>query len=760
MQNSLIVTRTLAAVALLGVAASAGCARSGAADALEAMREGDQFIEAGQPLRAVEAYERAVKVAPNDAQARAKLSRAYEGVGRWGPAAAEAARAADLQPGDLDAKLRAASLVLNVRRFEDAANMASSVLRERPDDPQALVVVANATARLPNIWHALNLLAPSLRPERRFHEERIKIRPPVSPESDRTAEEILRKLARATSEAEPQIALANLLWATGRPEDSAELLRALADRLPQNQAVNHALGAYYLSRDRIADGEKYLKQAAATAVPENRVSRWMLVGHYEYHRRDAEALALLEQMLADRLSFTEASLRSAAIFWRQQRLGEALGRVDALLARHAKEPRALAMKAQVLYAVGNFSGAAEVARAALAVDPDSSRGHFALGQSLAATGNVDDAFTELRHAVRLEPSALDIPVVATRLALATQQYALALEYGRESARKRPGEEEPAFAIVAAHLGLRQFAEAETALQPLLKRHAESFEAYVLLGRIREAQGRRPAARDAYRRAAELNPGSLEALGGLVALDLAERNTSAARARVHQALARNPDEAGYLQLASRVFHADGDVAQSEAMLRRALILDPARIGAAMQLAALLEGQHRQKEALAVLRTGLQMRPAATEARTQLGRLLESIGQPNEARAEYERVLVQDSAAVVAATRLALLQLADGGNPDETLRLLARARQRAPTDPDVSHALGVVHVQGGRVKVAIPYLEEASRVRPQDPTFWYVLGTAYAADKQPAKAREALTRALAIDAPFPERDQARAALDALR
>jgi tetratricopeptide (TPR) repeat protein len=739
----------------------AACAGTDAASSRrQAELDGDRFTESQQLGRAVEAYQQAVKADPDDGLLRVKLARAYQRAGRWDAASTEAARAADLLPNDLDVRLTAASLMLGVRRYEDAAMAASSVLRERPEDPQALVVLGNATARLQTSWWALFSLADRLDPANRFHSERIKVRPPVSREEDLAAEQTLRKAISVATNDEPRLALVNFLWAAGRLDESADLLRQLADRAPGDATLHHALGAYYVSRNRTADGEKYLRNAAATQPPQNRAPRWRLVNHYEAQHRDTEALAVLDAMLGDAGVFADASIRSAEIFWRQQKLGETLRRVDGLLARNPKEPRALAIKARVLYAAGNFAAAAATAKTALAVDPDSGGAHFALGQTLAATGRLDEAFSELREASRVDPKTAEIPVAVARLALATGRNDVALEYAREARRKQPDDQEPALAVVTALVRLQNPAMADRELAPLLTRYPESADVFVLLGQIREAQGRRPAARTAYQRAVGLNPGSLGALAGLVSLDLMERQIPAARTRVEQALARHPTEPGYLQLASRVYAAEGDLALAESTLRRALTVDSGWGGVALQLAEMLQNQNRLQDAVGVLEAALQSRPSATEVRTRLAVLLEAMGRRDEARVQYERVAAQDAGAALAAARLALLQVAGGANPDEPLRVLARARQRAPENPDVSHALGWVHLQSGRAAVAIPYLEEAARARPRDPTFLYVLGAAYIADKQPAKARDILTRALQLDAPFPDRDKARAALDALR
>jgi Flp pilus assembly protein TadD len=63
------------------------------------------------------------------------------------------------------------------------------------------------------------------------------------------------------------------------------------------------------------------------------------------------------------------------------------------------------------------------------------------------------------------------------------------------------------------------------------------------------------------------------------------------------------------------------------------------------------------------------------------------------------------------------------------------------------------------LALPQLEDAVKGSPRNALFQYHLGTAYARAGQPAKARQALTRAIATDPAFSERAQAQAELDLL-
>jgi Flp pilus assembly protein TadD len=63
------------------------------------------------------------------------------------------------------------------------------------------------------------------------------------------------------------------------------------------------------------------------------------------------------------------------------------------------------------------------------------------------------------------------------------------------------------------------------------------------------------------------------------------------------------------------------------------------------------------------------------------------------------------------------------------------------------------------IALPYLERAARGQAENPVFLYHLGVAYEALAEMAKARDALTRALALKGNFPGADEARTLLKSI-
>ena len=122
---------------------------------------------------------------------------------------------------------------------------------------------------------------------------------------------------------------------------------------------------------------------------------------------------------------------------------------------------------------------------------------------------------------------------------------------------------------------------------------------VLLGTVQAALNNAQAARATFTRALEANRDSLDAIAGLVSLDLKGGALAEARQRVDQALASHANNAGYLMLAASVYAAQNDMARTEQALRQALTIEPANASAALSLADALSRQRQAGAAIKVL-----------------------------------------------------------------------------------------------------------------------------------------------------------------
>ncbi|MEQ1575224.1 MAG: tetratricopeptide repeat protein [Vicinamibacterales bacterium] len=736
---------------------ASACRNNDALTKAEALQRGDELVERKQYGEAIAFYQAAVASDPRDGVARLKLASTYRYAERWGEAIREGIRAADLLPDDQDAQLLGIWSLLSQERYLDVVERASVMLKRTPDSPALLVHFANAKARFSNSTFVLSRLDEAWRLGRDAESVRLHLRPEVAQSDDRAAEAAFRRaLEIDPTMSDARLGLAGLLWAVGRLDDGAVVLQEQADEEPGHAFLNRTLGLFYVSRSRHAEAEKYLKVAAALG---DRDSRLALADFFIRGNRGEEALPILNEIAAGEDPGAGVALRAADIELRLGRREQALQRAEKILAREPNNPRALRIKAEVLFSSGAFDQALRVADAAVAAGPGASEARAVLARSLLATGDLGRAFDEFAEAYRLNPSDAQVTRDLANLALALNRDKVALEFARTSVRLDPNDRGASVALVKALIRARDFSTADRTLAPLLAKESTSADLLVLLAAIQASRGGHDVARSTYLRALQADRHSFEAVSGLVALELEDRQIARARQRIDQAVLEHPSDPGYLLLAVRVSRAEGDAPRAESTLRTILAKDPAHVVAALELADVLTRQNRREDATRVIDQALARRPSSLELQVVQANLLEETGHIAEARTRYEKIVAAHADAYAVSARLAALYANQGDNLDVALGLASTAKQGAPDDPAMGDALGWVYVRKGLPRLAIQHLEEAVRAEPANALFRYHLGIAYQKGSQSQKARGELTRALGLDPNFPGAADARAALNTL-
>jgi tetratricopeptide (TPR) repeat protein len=284
-------------------------------------------------------------------------------------------------------------------------------------------------------------------------------------------------------------------------------------------------------------------------------------------------------------------------------------------------------------------------------------------------------------------------------------------------------------------------------------------AQAIAGTLAFAKKDPAGARKSYEKALSIDPMNAEALTGLTAMDVSQKNFPAARARIDAALAKAPNSPELLILAGRTYVSVGDLAASEAAFRKAIQVAPQSMMAYGLLAQLYMRQNKMDRALAEYDEIAAKDPKTVGAPTLAGMILETQGKRDEAKRRYERALQADPGAAVAANNLAYLYAQAGGNLDLALQLAQTAKQGLPDTPEVNDTLGYVYLKKELASMAVPLLESSVSKAPDNPTFKYHLALAYDQTGKTSKARTALQQALALNQSFEGADDARAQLDRL-
>jgi tetratricopeptide (TPR) repeat protein len=150
---------------------------------------------------------------------------------------------------------------------------------------------------------------------------------------------------------------------------------------------------------------------------------------------------------------------------------------------------------------------------------------------------------------------------------------------------------------------------------------------------------------------------------------------------------------------------------------------------MQLAGLYFtlGDHGQAEELYTRM--IKDYPDFHPALFALGAMKDLEGNKTAARRLYESVLQKSENYLPALNNLAYLLVENYGDPEGALSLAFRAYNQAPGVAEVKDTLGYVLVKNRRFEEAIPLLEKARDLLPENPTVQLHLAMAYQGGGKP-------------------------------
>jgi len=276
-----------------------------------------------------------------------------------------------------------------------------------------------------------------------------------------------------------------------------------------------------------------------------------------------------------------------------------------------------------------------------------------------------------------------------------------------------------------------------------------------------AKGDHVAAKRAFERALTLDGQSVQALTGLVSLDLAAKKMSEARARVEAQLVQMPSDARLLRLAASTYAATGDLGRAEQALQHAIGIEPADLRTHGMLGQLFMSEQKLEQAKAEFDVLAKLRPQSDEAiasQTMVGLILQAQNRSDDAQRQYEKILASSPRAIVAANNLAWFY-AERGNLDMALGLAQTAAQQAPDRPEINDTLGWIFYKKDLFAQAIAALQRSVERDPTNPLYHYHLGLAYTKSGDRLRAKQSLVKALALKPDFNGASEARRTLAAI-
>lgn len=547
-------------------------------------------------------------------------------------------------------------------------------------------------------------------------------------------------LTRATLVA-PDLPLARRLLIANylRSGQSRKALKALEFALSKGDvdpALYPIAGEIFLQNDDMKKAEEYFVKALKVD-PDDAGRRSALAMLRISSGRVSEGLGELKDV-SDADKSVTADLALISVYFRRSEFDKALVAIDKLEAKQPAKPTAANLRGRVLLSMKDAEGARKSFERAVAIDsnffpavaslanldlaekkPEVAKKRFEAlltkdpknVQALLALAQVadrnragkDEVSALLIRAVDADPTDLGARQALIDLLLRYRDTKQALIVAQNGVSMLPASLEMLFVLGRVQQLSGELNQAVSiyskliALQPLAK------NPYLRLAEVQVASRNSEAARQSLRKALEVSPGDLEVQRAMVALDLGAKRYVEARKTATSVQAQRPKAPEGFVLEGDIANVQRDWVAAASAYRAALLRSDAPT-IATKLHAVLLVAGRAAEADLFVSTWLKDHPRDTFMLVYLGELALSRKDYSAAEGRYQTVL-----------------------------------QRNPDNAIVLNNLAWVTGQLGK-DGAVDYAEKANRLAPNQPMLMDTLATLLADKKEFSKAIDIQTKAL--------------------
>jgi putative PEP-CTERM system TPR-repeat lipoprotein len=522
-----------------------------------------------------------------------------------------------------------------------------------------------------------------------------------------TAVNELRNFTRAAPQHMPgRLLLVAALQEQGNLEQAfGEAARTVSEFAGKDEP-RLALASVQLSMGRAADAEETLRPLIAQSPPNPMAIA--ILAEIRMRSGDSDAgILLMEQGVARNSGNPGLKLQLAAAYLSTGDARRALQVLDTVTGQDMSAAR------DRLHAIATaaLQGASSVAReleAATKRHPEDIDLVLMAVAYAANSGHLDEARDQLHRALQAHPHNLPLLQALARLEISAGRPAEAEKLVKEALEKAP-DDPVLMAMMAAIAGQRgQESEVDAWLSRARMANPGSLGVSLALARRAMVRGEPAEARRILSEAVRQSPTDVEARVVLAELVASQGDATQAIAQLRTAAVQFPDSPLIPLSMSRIQLAAKDTAAARTSLQKALNLSPGWLPAASALAVLEARSGRLQAALDVVHDVRQNNPGSSADFLE-GEVYLAAKLPARAARAYALAYQNKPGSAVAVRALqAKIQAKQDAPASEVQDWL----KRTPADSAARRALGEYYLSAGRNREAISELEQVVAARPTD------------------------------------------------
>jgi tetratricopeptide (TPR) repeat protein len=553
--------------------------------------------------------------------------------------------------------------------------------------------------------------------------------------------------------------------AQNKTAEAEQILRTGAANNPKQVSFLVSLASYYSALQRHDDMVATLNRIKGHTKDFDRA--YLVVGDFYLRNGDlAEALnQYKEGMAADPKQKTAYQKRMIEVLMRQNKRSEAADICAAILKDNPKDSDARGLQASLMLDRGDVQKAISELQAVVNAAGDNFVARYNLGRAHLARGEWEQARQQFTEAIRLRRDYLPARLALAQLQVARSEFEPALQSvaGILQIDKKNG---PARMIAAAALmGEKKYAEAHQVLEALRQANPNTADVDFSLGMLAMRQGNMKEAEGIFRKSYAANPKDSRVLVGLVETLAAQGHMDQAIQLLQTELAQGPTRNDLRialgNLAVRAGNLDLAIDQFQTVLKQLDKNSKARGDVYMRLGLTLRTKGDLNGAIQALYSARAALPGNALVVDELALSLGKAGRKKEARDIYEQAIRQNPQDGMALNNLAFM-MAEGGSVDldQALTYAQRAKQVLPNLSEVSDTLGWIYLKKNMSDNAMDVFQTLVNQKPDNSTYRFHLGMAYAQKGDKPKALEALQKALRSGPSKDEENQIRDLINKLQ
>ncbi len=729
--------------------------------------KGEDYLQKRKFHDAMMQFRAAVESDKTSSKAHWGLARAYENLGMFNETLDELRKAVELDESNLDAKSRLGNYFLLVQPplIAETEKLQQEIVAKDPKFVEGYVLKAS-------------ILAAQNRPESEIlakMNEAIAIDPTrtetylslsryyMSHEMAAQAEAAIQKgISMNPGAALGMTEYGRFLMYAGRNTEAERQFQAAIAAEPANIGAFEAMAEFFAATRQFDKAEAAYQQLVQ--VQENSPeSRLELAGFYSNSQRQPEAIATLEQIIADTPEYVLARYRIGEIYLERKDNAKVNEQLTALFKINSDDAEALMLRARLALMESHPDAAIKDLESILKKQPSQREALFYISQAKLAIGQTDQAKAFIADLERYHPTFLKTILLKIQVAMATGDPAEALKQANLLYTKAGSttanadvnalmlQDLQVRALTSrglAYLELGKITEAKADLQEVANRSPNSSAAVVNLAKAFVAEKNSAAALDLYNKALTMDAANFDALSGYLNVSMGLRQFVQAHAKVDEIVGRNLGRSDVLAalhyLKSTIFTAENNVGPAEAELKQSIELDGNYLPSYSAYASLLVARNETAAAIEQYQKSISISPSAPVF-TMLGILEDARGNASEAEKHYRRALDLAPESPIAANNLAWLIADNQGNLDEALRLATLSVGKNQNVAGFYDTLGYIYLKKGLYSPAVEQFRKAVAIDEKsgnnsNPGYRVRLGSALARAGDKAGARREIETSL--------------------